>query len=131
LAPISGSSERRSTVTNFELLVLGQDAPSIILGLPSLALLGIGVFRLPTSHPSVAPKKPLDDITLGYSSANDKEVFPAAVSYEECLRYLRSNKVTSDSYFNYLTTFRHELLIKLKSVIDITGFCSMPDCLNL
>jgi hypothetical protein len=63
LAPISEGSER-SIVTNFELLVLAQDAPSIILGLPSLALLGIGVFGLPTSHPTAAPNKPLDEATL-------------------------------------------------------------------
>jgi hypothetical protein len=50
LAPISESSKRRSIVTNFELLVLAQDAPSIILGLPSLALLGIGALRMKVSR---------------------------------------------------------------------------------
>jgi hypothetical protein len=62
LAPIAENAECRMIATNFELVVLGQDAPSIILGLPSLALLGIGVFGLPTSHPKVAPLKPQGEV---------------------------------------------------------------------
>jgi hypothetical protein len=70
------------------------------LGLPSLALLGIGVFGLPTSHPTVDSLKPRDEVTSGYSSTNEKEAIPAEVGHEECLRFLRSNKVTSRA-FNY------------------------------
>jgi hypothetical protein len=131
MAPLCADSDKRSIV----LLVLAIDPHSIILGLPSLAHLAIGVFGLPISHPTDSSMHPLDEATSGYySSSNKKEIPPADVSYEACVRFLRLNKVAADSYHNYFATFRFELLFKLKYSLDfnssITGFCSMPESIT-
>jgi hypothetical protein len=77
LSPISSDTNRRSVVTSFELLVLAADSQSIILGLPTLSLLGIGVFGLPVTHPTDSKSLPPDKATPGYKySANEQDVAP-------------------------------------------------------
>jgi hypothetical protein len=103
LAPISSDTNRRSIVTSFELMVLSADSQSIILGLPTLSLLGIGFFGLPVTHPTDSKSHSQDEVTPGYhSSSNEQDVTPADVGFEDCLKFLSNNKVNADLYYNYL-----------------------------
>jgi hypothetical protein len=131
MASLPNQATPRTCYIDFELMLLAEDAYSIILGLPTLAAFGIAISGLPSAYPlgATTPVSATLPTTRYPTITNDKDSTPH-ISLDDCSRFLDTNKIGSSTYNTYLLDYSQKLLTSLGPALDvnqkITGFCTIP-----